>query len=71
MAKTQRALPAKQASPAELSQAYYYRAGSTVAMDMVAPYCVYVNGRCVAEYDDEDAADEHYFRLRTQMRQAH
>jgi hypothetical protein len=40
-------------------------------MDMVAPFCVYVNGRWVAEYDDESAAEEHFLRLRMQMRLVH
>ena len=70
MAKAPHSATARQASPADLGQTYY-RTGSTVAMDMVAPFCVYVNGRCVAEYDDESAADEHFLRLRMQMRLVH
>lgn len=70
MAKAPHSATARQASPAGLGQAYY-RTGSTVAMDMVAPFCVYVNGRWVAEYDDESAAEEHFLRLRMQMRLVH
>lgn len=55
---------------------YYYRSGVTVGtggigMDMDAPYGVYLEGRCVGVYDDEEEAAEHFFRLRAQVRAHH
>lgn len=67
---TGHSVPPWQAMASEMGQSYYYRNGSTVSMDMDAPYCLYVNGQRVAEYQDEATANEEFLRLRTQMRQA-
>jgi hypothetical protein len=38
-------------------------APGTVGMDLVHPYCIYVDGKVVATYDSESEASEHYNRL--------
>lgn len=65
-ANTSDPIAVEKSGHADLGEAHYYRERYTIAMDMIAPFCVYVNGQRVAEYDDESAADEHFLRLRTQ-----
>lgn len=38
----------------------------TIGMDLVPPYAVYVNNAMVAEYESEQAAANHYEKLRLQ-----
>lgn len=46
--------------------AYPYSPGAAlpIAMDMEAPYGVYLEGRCIAVYDDEESATRHFNHLR-------
>lgn len=48
------------------ADAYDFPAGSPyrLGMDMVAPYGVYLEGCCIAVYDDEESATQHFNRLR-------
>ena len=36
----------------------------TIAMDMIAPYGVYLSGQLVGEHDTEAKANQHFERLR-------
>ena len=40
----------------------------TIGMDMVYPYCVYVNGEQIAQFETEEEANKYYDELREKLK---